>query len=256
VKALRILFLTLLICVVTTASKLAAQSKLEIFDHSHKLWSAVLMKHVTVVGHQSSVTYQNIKAAPSELEAYIRSITIVTKAQFESFTKEQQLAFLINAYNAFTVLLVVDKLPLKSIKDLGDPWSKQDFMLLQRNYSLNQIEHDLIRKPFGDPRIHFALVCAARSCPPLLTKAYTAEILDEQVEQATKNFLTDSERNYFSKDKNAYFLSPIFDWYKDDFGGSKAKVITFVATRLEETADSSVEVHYLDYDWGLNGNDN
>ncbi|MBI2424106.1 MAG: DUF547 domain-containing protein [Candidatus Hydrogenedentes bacterium] len=223
------------------------------FDHSHGAFSAVLGAQV----HDGAVSYAALKAAPEDLNAYLGSLSAVPKADYDGWTKDRQLAFLMNAYNAFTLKLIVENYPLASIRDLSGPWSREFVPLLGATISLDTIEHEMIRKPFNEPRIHFALVCAAKSCPPLRSEAYVAERLDAQLTEQAKTFLAQTEKNKLDLAKKTLYLSPIFKWYKEDFVKQASGLAVFCAPFLPEappaTLDvASLKVRYTDYDWSLN----
>lgn len=227
-------------------------------------WKELLLADVTLIPGSSTVNYQAIKKAPEKLKSYTAELGKVSKAEFEAYSREARLAFLINAYNAFTIEFIVDNYPVKSIKDLGSlfssPWKKKKFSLFGRNVSLDEIEHEMVRPVFREPRIHFAMVCASKGCPGLRNEPYTAEKLEAQLEDSTRKFLTDTTRNRFDREKKRLELSSIFKWYKDDFVTSKGSVATFVApymatTREDQQAilDKNLRISHLDYDWTLNG---
>ena len=177
------------------------------FDHSHRAWDALLKKNVAVIGdgHASKVDYAAFKNQRAALGDYLKTLSAVTRADYDGWSKPQRLAFLINAYNAFTVELILTRYPdLKSIKDLGSvfqsPWQKKFFTLLGAERSLDEVEHDTIRAPgaFDDPRIHFAVNCASVGCPMLMRDAYVADRLDAQLDDATRRFLSDPTRKPLS----------------------------------------------------------
>ncbi|MFM8313131.1 MAG: DUF547 domain-containing protein, partial [Deltaproteobacteria bacterium] len=172
----------------------------------------------------------------------------------------EKLAFLINAYNALTIKWILQHYPVKSIKDTGgflsSPWKKKFFKLFGEEQSLDGIEHGILRKDFQEPRIHFAVVCASKGCPALKGEAYTAAKLEEQLESSARNFLRDSERNYYNAEENRFFLSKIFDWYGDDFKKKLGSVQAFIVPRMiPDTSTVKIQestLKYLDYDWSLN----
>ncbi len=165
-----------------------------------------------------------------------------------SWSKNEKLAYWINAYNLYTIELVVDNYPIKSIKDLsgGKPWDKKFIKLDGRTLSLNDIENGIIRKDFDEPRIHFAVNCASISCPKLLNKAYTESNLNSLLDSQTKRFINDNSMN--SIGKSNIEISNIFDWYKSDFGN----VISFLNKYSNTTIDSGAKVSYKEYNWNLN----
>lgn len=235
------------------------------FDHSHQQWDALLQQYVVEQGPASKVRYAAIKANPKAFEKYLNGLSSVTRAQFEAWSADQQLAFLINAYNAFTIKLVVDHYPVASIKDIGSwfrsAWKIEFIKLLGESINLDTIEHDWIRGSgrYHEPRIHFALVCASIGCPKLQPRAFTAERLGAMLETATSEFLNDKSRNRFAPKENTLYLSSIFKWYGDDFEMNGGSVARFVASRLirktinvGQINPDTATIKYLDYDWALN----
>ena len=244
------------------------------FDQQHSRWDALVKKHVIWIddGVASQVNYRGFQQDQVELQAYLDSLSAVNEATFKSWAKPQQLAFLINAYNAFTVQLILTEYPdLQSIKDLGSflrsPWKKEFFMLFGAQHHLDYIEHDLIRAPgvYNEPRIHVAVVCASIGCPALHDEAYVADKLDAQLEQGMRKFMADRSRNRYNVTTGQLEVSKIFDWYGDDFtkghGGfdSVASVFARYADLLADDAEQQARIRngeakiiFLDYDWALN----
>ncbi len=228
------------------------------FDHDHKLWTKIL-KQVVVIKKQSSwVDYTSLKKDSSDIDRYIVNLQRVTLEAFSRFSRDQQLCFLINAYNSFQIKQVLLHYPIDSIVHVGSlftsPWQKKFFRLFNLNVSLDFVEHDLIRQIFKEPRIHFAVSCASSSCPLLSDQAYTANQLDKQLEVATVNFLNNQKKNYYDPEGQTLFLSKIFDWYKNDFGKNW---ISFITSRIEvfKRSPANIEnltIKYNDYDWALN----
>jgi len=260
--------------IIIAAILLAATNAPLAFDQNHAAWDALLKRHVVVAqnGSSSHVDYAGFHADYSAFQVYLDGLSSVTETEYRGWTREQRLVFLINAYNAFTIKLVLTRYPdLKSIKDLGSllksPWKKEFFMLLGAERSLDNVEHGLIRAPgaFDEPRIHFAVNCASISCPMLREKAYVAEGLDSQLEDRVRRFLGDRSRNRYDPASGALEVSRIFDWYKVDFEkGNRgiSSVPQFLARYADFLADGAVaraavrqgqaQVRYLDYDWTLN----
>ncbi len=233
------------------------------FDQDHKALDKVLKDHVIFKGNQSLVNYKAIKNKPSELEQYLKDLSAVKKSQFDSWTAGNKLAFLINAYNAFTLKLIVDNYPTKSIKDIGtlfkSPWKKKFFKLFGKETHLDEVEHVMIRKNFDEPRIHFAVVCASIGCPPLHRFAFTGNQLEKQLKEATRVFLMDKNKNSYDPLKKKLRLSKIFKWYGDDFNKKYGSYLKFVSTRITEDkkgqaliAKDDVSSSWNSYDWGLN----
>lgn len=244
------------------------------FDHSHAAWSRLLQQHVVVQrgGRASQVRYAGLLAQRSELQHYLRQLSAVSRAGFEGFSRAQQMAFLINAYNAFTVELILTRYPrLESIKDLGNflssPWKQRWITLLGETVSLDDIEHGLLRKRgvYDDPRIHFAVNCASIGCPMLREEAYVPERLDAQLDAQMQRFMSDRERNRWNPQAKRLELSRIFDWYAEDFrlghqgifslhglASRFANVLADSETDRALILSSQVLITYLDYDWRLN----
>ncbi len=244
------------------------------FDHSHASWTALLRKHVVVKdgGKASNMRYAAMARDRAALKAYTDSLSAVGKTEFDGWSKAQQMAFLINAYNAFTVELILGKYPdLKSIKDLGSvfssPWKPKFIALIGTRLSLDDIEHETLRARgrYDDPRVHFAVNCASIACPALREEAFVAERLEAQLEEQTARFMSDRSRNRYNAASGKAEVSKIFDWYGDDFKlGHKgiASLPAFLAKYADNLADSPAEreglrgqkapIVFLDYDWSLN----
>ena len=210
------------------------------FDHS--AWNDLLKKHVSATG---KVNYKGFKADLELLDAYMRSLN--EGAPTENASKEERLAYWINAYNAVTVRLIVSNYPLSSITKLdgGKPWDVKRYSNGGKKLSLNDIENNILR-PMGDARIHFALNCAAKSCPPLLNEAFTADNVNKLLEQRTRQFINSATRTVIEKDDIK--VSKIFDWYAKDFGN----VVDFVNKYAKTKAAKTAKVTFLAYDWNLN----
>jgi hypothetical protein len=203
------------------------------------------------------VDYRGFKNEEAGLDRYLKVLEQVDTGQLP---RSEQLAFYINAYNAWTVKLILGGYPgVKSIKDLGgplsSPWKKSICRIEGKVISLDELEHKIIRARFHEPRVHFAINCASKSCPPLIAEPYQGDTLDAQLDASTRAFINNPERNRL--DGSVLQVSKIFDWYRDDFGsGTVAFVLKYaegdLKRRLEVNKDR-VEVAYLDYDWSLNG---
>ncbi|HLX79662.1 MAG TPA: DUF547 domain-containing protein [Burkholderiales bacterium] len=234
------------------------------FDHSHQAWDNLLKKHVVLIagGRASQVRYTGMAQDRPVLKAYLASLTGVKEGEFASWNKPQRMAFLINAYNAFTVELILENYPVKSIKDIGgvfdDRWKRKFFSLFGRPASLDQIEHEMLRKPgaYDEPRAHFALNCASVGCPMLREAAYVAERLEGQLEEQTERFLSDRSRNRYARGRLE--VSKIFDWYKEDFAPRErffaryAKLLADDPAAQKLVAEGKARFSFLDYDWTLN----
>jgi Protein of unknown function, DUF547 len=220
----------------------------------HDVWNKLLQKNVSAEG---KVNYKGFISDQVSLDKYLQ--TLSDSPLESSWSVNEQKAFLINAYNAFIVKLITMYYPVKSIKDIGPKtqipfvnttWDIKFIRYGKDSVDLNFFEHGMLRKNYKDPRIHFALVCASASCPILLNEAYTAEKLDQQLDQQAKVFLTDTFRNDISA--NEPKLSKLFDWYAMDFKTKKTTVIDFINKFSPIKIDKKANVTYLDYSWDLN----
>ncbi|MEM9990999.1 MAG: DUF547 domain-containing protein [Bacteroidota bacterium] len=231
-KALNIIFCSLVLS--TTA--LVAQP-------SHAIWNRLLQENVTEKGQ---VDYAAIQKNSASLDSYLN--TLSKNPPTESWSKNAQLAYWINTYNAFTVKLIIDNYPVKSITDLhnGKPWDVQWIEIGDKTYSLNTIENKIIRPTFKEPRIHFAVNCAAKSCPPLLNRAWTAKNLDYHLDRQTRSFINNAKYNKIEAGKAQ--VSKIFDWYSEDFG----EIAMYLNRYLSDQILKPGSVTFLAYDWGLN----
>ncbi len=236
-----------------------ASTSLLAFDHSHSKWSKLLNQHLDA---QGSVDYKTWQTKQKTLDEYLASLESVSLKEYNMFNPQQKKAFLINAYNAFTIKLILKHYPIKSIKKIGgfftNPWKIEFFSLLDGAIkSLDPLEHEWLRKKpeLKDPRVHAAVNCASISCPRLNATAFQANSLEEQLDEATRAWLTDSTRNHIAPKELK--LSKIFDWFADDFGSDSKSIIKFIAKYLEPKLGQQIsanhpEISYLDYDWGIN----
>ena len=222
---------------------------------SHDLFDAVLQEHVDENGQ---VNYTKLKANPQKFEAYL-DLLAVTKPT-EEWSYNAQLAFWINVYNAFVIKGVIDHYPITSVKKVkwfNGFFSRLKFQVAGQAYTPDQIEHGIIRREFADPRVHFALVCASSSCPPLGNRAFSAETIEERLETLTFNFIRNPEQVRIDRGKRRVYVSKIFKWYTDDFKEGYAGVADFLADYLspedaEFLLSTDVKFRYLNYDWTLN----
>ena len=270
IKQLLTALTAITIWLVTTGAALAQ------FDHSHAQWTTLLKKHTVVIdgGKASQMRYAGMAADHAGLKTYLDTIAKVSEADFKGWNKNQQLAFLLNAYNANMVEKILLRYPnIKSVWDygklFGNPFKDNFINLFGRKMTLDNIEHDTIRAPgaHDDPRIHFAVNCASIGCPMLREEAYIGDRIDRQLEEQTVRFLSDRSRNRMSADGKLE-VSKIFDtspWYGGDFRkGHKgfatlegffakyANLLTDNAEQQKIIRDGKAEFKHLDYDWGLN----
>lgn len=213
----------------------------ESFDHS--AFDGLLQKHVS---SQGNVNYIGFKSERTTLRNYIASLG--ENMPSNTWSKEDRLAYWINAYNALTIDLILRNPSEKSIKDIKDPWDQRLWKLGDKWYNLNQIEHDILRK-MNEPRIHFAIVCASVSCPKLQNTAFTASGLENQLTSATKEFLKDSSKNNLSK--NSIKLSKIFKWFGKDFKQNQS-LVDFLNKYSDIEILQNASKSYMDYNWNLN----
>jgi len=246
----------------------------EPFDHEHATWNLLVKNNVhwNLNRTASLVNYAGFQKTHDFLKRYLFSLSAVTRTEFDTFRREQQLAFLINAYNAFTVELILTEYPeVTSIKELGSlfssPWKRKFFLLLGESQNLDGIEHELIRGSgrYDEPLIHFAVNCASIGCPALLDEAFVAEKLDQQLLESTERFLSDRSRNRFDARTGTLEISSIFDWYAEDFSKgwrgydslhdffrTHADWITDDAESVETLREAALRIEFLDYDSSLN----
>jgi len=231
-------------------SRLAAAE----FDQTHAAFAGVLTQFV----HDARVDYAALKAQPQELNRYLDAVAGVSKADFLKWTTSQQIAFLINVYNAYTLRLIIEHYPVKSIKDIGSwftgPWDQPVVKLFGETITLNTVEHQILRKDYAEPRIHFALVCAAKGCPPLRGEPDLGTRLDEQLTDQAKQFLATPSKNRIAAGERVVYLSPIFKWYGGDFGKDSRSLLAALKPYWpgKAPATDGFKIRYTDYDWSLN----
>jgi hypothetical protein len=240
------------------------------FDQTYAGYEALLKRYVA----DGRVDYKALKTDTTALDRYLNSAAGVTEAHFNAWTEPERLAFLINLYNAATLKLIVDHYPVKSIKDIGSffkgPWDQPVVRLFGETITLDNLEHDIIRKDYSEPRIHLALVCAAKGCPTLRSEAYTAEKLDAQLDNQSRWFLASPAGLRIDRDRKVVYFSSIFKWYGEDFvagflpssgfsglDNTERAVANFYAGYLSAADGDYLKtggysVKYLDYDWTLN----
>ena len=219
---------------------------------SHEIWNNLTQKHVSESGQ---VNYMGFLEDSITLNSYLDLLS-QNHPNKKNWSRDQQLAYWINAYNAFTVKLIVDNYPVKSIKDIkkGIPfvnsvWDIKFIKIENATYDLNNIEHGIVRKQFDDPRIHVALNCASVSCPKLRNEAFTSEQLEKQLDNQMKYFINNPMKNKITS--NELQLSKIMKWYKGDFT-KKENLIDLLNRYSDVQIGTNVKISYLDYDWNLN----
>ncbi|HMQ07710.1 MAG TPA: DUF547 domain-containing protein [Saprospiraceae bacterium] len=208
----------------------------------HSSWNALLKVYVK----NGRVAYNELKKAESQLDKYLE--TLKKNHPDDAWSESAALAFWINAYNAFTIKMILEHYPVSSIKDIhgGNPWDVLWIKIGKELYSLNQIENEIIRVQFKEPRIHFALVCAAKSCPPLASVAFTSSNMESKLHQLTNSFLNDMTMNKISPSKLE--LSQLFNWYAEDFGDP----IEFIQKYTDVKIQRKATISFIEYDWSLN----
>jgi hypothetical protein len=251
------------------------------FDHTHSDFDSLLKSHV----HDSRVDYQGIIKSSDELDTYLRQLGSVSEANYENWTEEQKLAFWINAYNAFTIKAIIDNYPIKrsfslvglfvpsnSILQIGGVWSEVQFRTVGKMVTLEEIEHEILRKEFNEPRIHFAINCASKGCPNLRNEAYRPDIIYQQLESQAIDFINDPMKGVkIDHGNNKVKLSKIFKWFGKDFitrygntdlfngrNATEKAVLSVVVNYLQDQdkkeflKGNNFKISYLSYDWSLN----
>ncbi len=221
---------------------------------SHKIFDELLKRNVSENG---LVDYKGFINDKAKLEQYLEILS-KNAPDREKWSEEEQLAYWINVYNAFTIKLIVDNYPVESIQDLhptvkiplvNTVWHKKFFQIGGKDASLDEVEHKILRKEFDEPRIHFAVNCASYSCPPLLNEAFVAEKIDKQLESQVKKFINDKRHNKITPDKIE--ISQIFSWFKGDFT-NKGSLIDYLNQYSNVKINPDAKVSNIKYDWSLN----
>jgi hypothetical protein len=263
-------------CVIFISTKEAASTGENI---SYSLYAKVLD---SFVDGSSRVDYKRLKIERQNLDAFIRNLAVVDSVDFETWTDEAKIAFWVNVYNALTLRVIIDNYPIKSsffrslsypknsIRQIGGVWDKIFFSVLGESYTLDQIEHQILRQEFSEPRIHMALVCAAKSCPNLRQEPYEESKLDFQLETQTRTFLSYGKNYSIDRDKRTIYLSSIFNWFGEDFievytpesgfvdaNQKERAVLYFISLHVPEEdkrylEKGSYSIRYQKYDWTLN----
>ena len=214
------------------------------------IFKSLLQKNVDPKGN---VNYKNLKKEENKLDAYLNYLN--KTSPFKSWSINKQKAFWINAYNAYTIKIILDNYPTKSItkiKNKGKTAWKIPFAKVGgKTYTLDHIEHKILRENLFDPRIHVGVNCASGSCPKLHNIAFTEENINDELEKLMKSFINDPKRNKIGK-KDMIHISEIFNWFKVDFT-KKGTVIDYINKYANQKVSSEAKIHYLPYDWNLNG---
>ena len=235
------------------------------FDHSHGSWDALVKKHVVLLdgGRASRLDYAAMAKERKALKAYLADLSRVGEAEFKGWSRSEQMAFLTNAYNAFTVEKILTRYPdIRSIWDFGkifgNPFKDEFFTLLGGRRSLDGIEHGLLRPVFREPRVHYAVNCASIGCPMLREEAYVPGRLNEQLEEQARRFLSDRSRNRYDAASGKLQVSRIFDWFAEDFEprgryfAPYAELLADDAAGRDAVRAGRAGLAFLDYDWSLN----
>ncbi|QCK15133.1 DUF547 domain-containing protein [Mangrovivirga cuniculi] len=220
-------------------------------DHSG--FTQILQKYVD---DDYLVDYEGMLNDRTRLDSYLNELS--NNAPSKDWSREEQLAYWINAYNGFTLKLILDNYPVESIKDLhptvnipllNTVWHKKFFKINGIDFNLDEIEHGILRKKFDEPRIHFAINCASYSCPPLRNEAYVASRINEQLDEQARKFINDPKKNKITTDKIK--ISKIFKWFTGDFKAN-GSLIEYLNKYSETTIKESADINYMEYDWSLN----
>jgi hypothetical protein len=219
---------------------------------ANAMLSTVLAERI----HEGRVDYAGLKKHRDALDKWLGYAAAVPEKEFDAWGRDERLAFLINVYNATTLRLIVDHYPIASIRKIGPfwdpkaPWHQPVVSLFGRKMTLDDLEQGVIRPKYKEPRVHFALVCAAKGCPPLRSEAYEGVRLSAQLDDQGRVFLSQKAKNDASPNGKIAYLSPIFKWYMADFGGTKASLLAFVKKWLP--VEDNWTVDWTEYDWSLN----
>lgn len=199
--------------------------------------------------NDSRVDYKGLIFDPEALERYLEGAAGVGNAQFNDWEESEQLSFLINLYNAATLKLIVDHYPVKSIKKIGSlfkgPWDQSVVRLFGEVITLNNLEHDIIRKQYSEPRIHLALVCAAKGCPKLRSEAYVADRLNEQLDDQSRDYLSSPAGLHIDRERQIVYFPSIFKWYGEDFIAGYSPASEFPGLDRTERAVTNFSSRYL-----------
>lgn len=234
---------------VSSCSLPKVQSKAE--PVTHELWDSLLKKHVTPEGWAD---YDGFAADSTLLNDYLN--TLSGHHPNSGWSDNERKAYWLNAYNAFTVQLILRNAPVESIKDIAGslykintPWDIRFIIIEGADYDLNNIEHDILRKEWSDPRIHFAINCASISCPELQPFAFSAKALDAELDHCAREFINDTTRNTITPE--AIRVSRLFKWFSGDFT-EETDLISYLNRYSETQINPDAEIEYQEYDWGLN----
>jgi len=230
--------------IVKVVPPLQSTTKGSLVNLDHSQWDVLLKKYVN---NKGLVNYIGFKKDQAALQSYLQMLSL--QQPNDKWSAQELLAYYINLYNAHTVNLIVENYPVKSIKDINGAWIRAIVPIGKNELSLASIENGVLRK-MNEPRIHFAINCASISCPNLLNEAFTAAKINEQLDKASRNFIT-SDKNSISANRPQ--LSSIFDWYKKDYKvNGKSNVIAFINQYSSTKISAAAVIEYKEYNWNLN----
>ncbi len=240
-------FKTLALTVILCFSTVIANA----FDHSK--FDMILKSYV----NNGFVEYTKLNENKVDLAKFRTYLNELNSAKISKLENNEKLAFWINAYNAYTIELILTHLPVKSIKKIGNlingPWDQNICKVGGETYTLNHIEHKILRVDFKEPRIHFAIVCASISCPKLLSSAFTAKNVEELLDVAGSDFINDSSKNMFDATEGVFKTSKIFSWFGEDFESMGGAIGVWNKYTKTQQISKDSDIDFKDYDWGLNG---
>lgn len=221
------------------------------------------------VSPKGVVNYKAMKKKEGSLARYMVYLARVSPAEYKRWTNTEKIAFWINAYNALTLKAILEHYPVSSIRKISGVWNKKTFQVMGQSMTLDHIEHQILRKQFNEPRIHMALVCASKSCPPLRNRPFTGKQLSQELNQQTQQFVRDPSKFKIEQAQKKVYLSSIFKWYGQDFvpyykttayqGSQKQRAsLKFLSGYLSPSQQKFLKtaqyrITYLSYDWSLNG---
>jgi hypothetical protein len=262
-KTISVTLTALLLVIGCAEANTHAEKQLTMVDHNYIRYADLLDRHVS----EGLVDYQGLIRDRAQLDSLVSGIVEVDLSQA---TPEQTLAFYINTYNILTLRSIIDAYPVKSIRDINGVWDKKKWEVAGEQLTINEIEHEILRKKFSEPRIHFAIVCASIGCPPLSSRPYLPDSLETQLAAAAQDFATSEDYNRLDPGTGQAELSSIFDWFGDDFeetfydansltslSKKENAVLNFLIAQFPDDrrsalAAGSYQVRYRDYDWSLN----
>lgn len=264
---MRVLLAVSFVMIAAVACPASAQGTASGNDYSDAAYRQVLERFVDANG---KVDYAGLKADSAPLDAYLGHVATLTKETYDAWNEQKKIAFWLNAYNAITLKAVIERYPVESIRSIPRVWKERRWTVMGESMSLDDIEHETLRRVFDEPRIHMALVCASGGCPPLRNEAYGANNLDGQLDAQVRTFVTQPQYFRIDRENNVVYLSKIFQWYGRDFEKGFKEANKFAGQSERERAvlsalysylspedqqyldQADFQVKYLEYDWNLN----